>query len=112
VAATASTSSTDTVHSNPTIRRPGKSRGAARRTIERRFRVETGMSVATWRRRLRLVEALRLLAAGEPVSRVAPAVGYSTPSAFGAMFVRHMGTTPGRYFGAPNADGLGSNADA
>jgi AraC-like DNA-binding protein len=74
--------------------------GASRRTIERRFRDETGMSVATWRQRLRLVEALRLLAAGEPVSRVAPAVGYSTPSAFGAMFVRHMGTTPGRYFGA------------
>lgn len=75
--------------------------GASRRTIERRFRAETGMSVATWRQRLRLVEALRLLAAGEPVSRVAPAVGYSTPSAFGAMFVRHMGTTPGRYFAGP-----------
>jgi AraC-like DNA-binding protein len=86
--------------------------GAARRTIERLFRAETGMSVGTWRQRLRLVEALRLLAAGEPVSRVAPAVGYSTPSAFGAMFVRHMGTTPGRYFGAPNAHGLGSNAHA
>ena len=72
--------------------------GASRRTIERAFRTDTGMSVGTWRTRLRLVEALRLLAAGEPVSRVATTVGYSTPSAFGAMFVRHMGTTPARYF--------------
>jgi AraC-like DNA-binding protein len=53
-----------------------------------------------------------MLAAGEPVSRVAPAVGYSTPSAFGAMFLRHMGTTPGRYFGGRNAAGLASNANA
>jgi len=86
--------------------------GAGRRTIERRFRAETGMSVGEWRQRVRLVAALRMLAAGEPVSRVAPAVGYSTPSAFGAMFVRHMGTTPGRYFGARNAAGLASNANA
>ena len=75
--------------------------GAGRRTVERRFLAETGMSVATWRQRLRLVAALRLLAAGEPVSRVALTVGYSTPSAFGAMFVRHMGTTPARYFSPP-----------
>jgi AraC-like DNA-binding protein len=74
--------------------------GAGRRTIERLFLAETGMSVGTWRQRLRLVAALELLAAGEPVSRVATAVGYSTPSAFGAMFVRHMGTSPGRYFAA------------
>jgi AraC-like DNA-binding protein len=86
--------------------------GAGKRTVERRFRAETGMSVATWRQRLRLVAALRLLAAGEPVSRVAPAVGYATPSAFGAMFVRHMGTSPGRYFAPGNAAGLASNADA
>ena len=56
------------------------------------------MSVGTWRQRARLVAALELLAGGEPVGRVAAAVGYSTPSAFGAMFVRHMGTSPGRYF--------------
>jgi AraC-like DNA-binding protein len=87
--------------SEATVADLARGAGAGRRTIERRFRAETGMSVATWRQRLRLVEALRLLAAGEPVSRVAAAVGYGTPSAFGAMFVRHMGTSPGRYFGRP-----------
>ncbi len=72
--------------------------GAGRRTLERLFLAETGLSVGRWRERVRLVSALRLLAAGEPVTRVAHAVGYATPSAFGAMFVRETGTSPGRYF--------------
>jgi AraC-like DNA-binding protein len=94
------------------VDRLARDAGAARRTIERRFRAETGMSVGQWRQRARLVAALRLLAAGDPVSRVAVAVGYSTPSAFGAMFARQMGTSPGRYFAAENAAGLASNANA
>jgi AraC-like DNA-binding protein len=72
--------------------------GASRRTVERLFRAETGMSLGQWRVRLRLVEALRLLAAGQDVTSVAYAVGYSTPSAFCAMFVRELGVSPGRYF--------------
>jgi AraC-like DNA-binding protein len=75
--------------------------GASRRTLERLFRAETGLPVGRWRDRVRLVAALRLLADGEPVSRVAHAVGYATPSAFGAMFVRELGVSPGRYFRAP-----------
>jgi AraC-like DNA-binding protein len=72
--------------------------GASRRTIERIFAAETGMSVGRWRQRLRLVEALRLLAEGAPVTAVATRVGYATPSAFGAAFVRELGVSPGRYF--------------
>jgi AraC-like DNA-binding protein len=30
-------------------------------------------------------------------------MGYGTPSAFGVMFTRQMGTTPGRYFAAASA---------
>ena len=56
------------------------------------------MTLGRWRRRLRLVEALRLLAAGEPVTRVALDVGYATPSAFIEAFRRELGRTPGRYF--------------
>jgi AraC-like DNA-binding protein len=56
------------------------------------------MSVGAWRQRLRLLEGLRLLAAGSSVTEVAMEVGYSTSSAFGAMFVRETGTTPARYF--------------
>jgi AraC-like DNA-binding protein len=72
--------------------------GGSRRTLERVFLAQTGLTIGQWRRRLRLVHALRLLAAGESVTAVAPAVGYSTPSAFGAMFREELGETPGRYF--------------
>ena len=72
--------------------------GTSRRTVERLFRAETRLSFGRWRQRMRLVVALRLLAAGEPVTHVAHAVGYATPSAFGVMFTRELGVSPARYF--------------
>jgi AraC-like DNA-binding protein len=72
--------------------------GASRRTLERLFRAETGLSVGRWRQRRRLVHALQLLAEGRSVTQVAPAVGYSTPSAFTVMFHAELGATPGSYF--------------
>jgi AraC-like DNA-binding protein len=74
--------------------------GASRRTLERTFVAETGLTIGAWRLRMRLVKALELLAAGESVTTVAAAVGYSTPSAFGAMFREHLGASPSRYFAA------------
>jgi AraC-like DNA-binding protein len=72
--------------------------GMARRTLERRFRAETGMSPAKWRRHAALLGALERLAAGEPVKAAAAAAGYASPSAFVAAFRRQFGVTPGRYF--------------
>jgi AraC-like DNA-binding protein len=72
--------------------------GASMRTIERLFVTETGLTFGKWRQQLRLLEALRLLAAGRPVTAVALDVGYDSPSAFIAMFRRTLGTTPNRYF--------------
>jgi AraC-like DNA-binding protein len=72
--------------------------GASRRTLERIFMAETGLTVGRGRQRSRLVRALQLLAEGRPVTEVATTVGYSTPSAFGAMFRQELGTTPGGYF--------------
>jgi AraC-like DNA-binding protein len=72
--------------------------GASPRTIERLFRVDTKMTFAKWRERLRLLHALRLLAGGEAVTNVALELGYSSPSAFTAMFRRALGTTPSRYW--------------
>lgn len=72
--------------------------GMARRTLERLFVRETGMSVGQWRQRLRLMQALRLLAEGESVTRVSVRAGYSTPSAFTHAFRRAMGQPPSRYF--------------
>jgi AraC-like DNA-binding protein len=73
---------------------------AAPRTVSRRFVSETGLTFTAWRQRARLVRALELLAAGEPVTNVAYQLGYDNVSAFIALFRRTFGTTPGRYFGA------------
>jgi AraC-like DNA-binding protein len=74
--------------------------GASRRTMERLFRSETGMSLGQWQRRQTLLHALRRLAAGETISCVAAELGYSSASAFIAMFRRELGQTPKRYFEA------------
>ncbi|MEV0698818.1 helix-turn-helix transcriptional regulator [Saccharopolyspora sp. NPDC050389] len=71
--------------------------GVSRRTLTRLFVHDTGMSFDRWRTHARLRAALTLLAEGQPVSRVAHAVGYATPSAFLAAFKRTVGTSPRRY---------------
>ncbi len=71
-----------------------KRAGASTRTIERLFRAEAGVSFQQWRQRLRLIHSLKLLAAGESVTNVALEAGYSSTSAFIAMFRRELHTTP------------------
>ena len=80
------------------LERIARRAGASKRTLERLFRRETGMSFGAWRQQLRLMQALELLAAGEPVTSVALAVGYESTSAFIARFREVLGTTPGRYY--------------
>lgn len=70
----------------------------ARRTFTRSFRKETGMSFAAWRQHVRLMEALSRLAVGQRVTQVAFDVGYSSSSAFTAMFRRTFGAAPTVYF--------------
>jgi AraC-like DNA-binding protein/quercetin dioxygenase-like cupin family protein len=82
-----------------------KQAGASPRTIERLFRSETNMGFREWRQRLRLLHALRLLAAGDPVTNVALESGYESTSAFISMFRRELGTTPSRYHQKAQAPG-------
>lgn len=82
--------------------------GASPRTLERLFRRETSMTIGRWRQRARLVEAVRLLAAGTPVTEVALDVGYNSPSAFIAAFRAQLGTTPSRFF-EPRTDTVGTD---
>ena len=77
-----------------------QSLGMARRTFERRFRAETGMSPASWRRHARLLGAVEQLAGGTSVKAAAAAAGYANPSAFIAAFRKRFGVTPNRYFAA------------
>ncbi|MEU9606469.1 helix-turn-helix transcriptional regulator [Streptomyces sp. NPDC048057] len=76
----------------------GRCVGASGRTLARLFLAETGMPFGRWRTLARLNASLPALAAGEPLHRVASAVGYETVSAFVAAFRRETGVTPGRYF--------------
>jgi AraC-like DNA-binding protein len=70
--------------------------GASRRTLARLFRHQTGLSFAEWRARLRAIEGLARLSAGNSVSASASAVGYDSPSAFSAMVRRSLGEAPRR----------------
>ena len=72
--------------------------GAGKRTLERLFLRETGMSLGSFREQVRLMRSLELLAAGGSVTEVALSVGYASPSAFIARFRQVLGTTPGRYY--------------
>ncbi|WP_174875651.1 AraC family transcriptional regulator [Vogesella oryzae] len=67
------------------------------RTLARRFRQQLGMSFVQWRSRLRLLQSLVGLKQGRSVSDIAADLGYATPSAFIAMFVKQTGITPERY---------------
>ena len=71
--------------------------GASRRTIERRFRDETGMSLGRWRRRCRILAAVAHLAEGDSVTHVAMRVGYSSPSSFVAAFRSELDQPPLEY---------------
>ena len=71
--------------------------GASRRTMERVFRLETGMSLGQWIRRRKLLFGLECLLNGATASDIAFKLGYNSPSAFIAMFKRELGSTPGDY---------------
>lgn len=73
------------------------SRNMTMRTLERRCQQELGISFGEWRQRLRFLRAIEWLDEGRSVQRIAFDLGYTSPSAFFAMFRRHAGTTPEQY---------------
>lgn len=89
---------TEKLDDTATLDKWGKRVGATRRTLTRLFRSETGMSFTHWRQQIRIMEALRRLGRGEPVTAVSLDLGYDSPSAFIAMFKKALGKTPGDYF--------------
>src|ERR1700751_769142 len=79
--------------------------GASKRTVERLFQQDAGMTFGKWRQELRLMRAMQLLAEGAKVTHAALEAGYSTPSAFICMFRKTLGTTPASYFRATKDSG-------
>lgn len=68
--------------------------GASRRSVERRFKTETQMSLGQWRRRARILAGVAMLSEGENVTTVATRVGYSSPSSFVAAFRSELDAPP------------------
>lgn len=74
------------------------SMGMGERTLHRLFSQETGMTFSQWREQSRLLSALKELAAGKKGIEVALNCGYSSQSAFSAMFRRHFGVSPSAFY--------------
>lgn len=70
---------------------------ASRRTLERRFKAETRLTLGQWHRRARILAAVSLLAEGLSVTRVATGVGYASPSSFVAAFRAELNCPPRRF---------------
>ena len=70
--------------------------GAGRRTLERLYRDETGLSFGMWRQKVRMLDSVRHLAEGKSVTDAALDSGYVSVSAFIAAFKRTFGCTPGQ----------------
>jgi len=78
--------------------------GTSRRTAERLFLHETGLTLGRWRNQQRLIHALRRLADGAKVIEAAFEAGYNSPSAFTAAFKMTFGATPMEYLRSGRAD--------
>lgn len=75
-----------------------RSAGMTPRTFQRTFGRETGLTFGQWRQQVRLLAALERLARGERIIDVAFDSGYSSQSAFAAMFRRQFGMPPSEFY--------------
>jgi len=80
------------------------------RTLYRRFLKETGITFARWKQQARLLESIRRLAGGTPVTTVAIDLGYESPSAFSTMFRRALGVVPRTFIPRGSAESTGNRA--
>lgn len=67
------------------------------KTVQRWFITDLGMSFGSWRKQARLLVALEWLALGKNILEVSLEAGYSSPSAFSAMFRKEFGVPPSTF---------------
>ncbi|MEH0194664.1 helix-turn-helix transcriptional regulator [Caulobacter sp. CCNWLY153] len=71
--------------------------GMSERTLMRLIDRETGMSFGRWRQQLGVVLAVKWLAGGASIQKVAADLGYESAPSFVTMFRKALGASPGRY---------------
>ena len=69
----------------------------SKRTLERKFHRETGMTIQAWSLRLRFLKAIELLTAGHSITSISLDLGYSASSPFIYMFRNISGMSPSEY---------------
>ena len=74
--------------------------GMSQTSFHRHFKAVTGLSPLAYQRQVRLLDAQRQLAAGTPVTSVALAVGYRSPSQFSREYRRLFGVPPRQHRGS------------
>ena len=67
------------------------------RTLARKCKQDLGMPLTEWRSRMRVVNAIAMIVEGKNVESIASEFGYSSASAFIAMFKKLTGVTPSSY---------------
>ncbi|GEP06919.1 AraC family transcriptional regulator [Methylobacterium oxalidis] len=75
----------------------GRELGLSARTLARRFETDMGMSLRSWRRRLRLFRVVELMGGGLSVTETAMQLGYGSTSAFVYAFRTELGSSPQAY---------------
>ncbi|MGV0804715.1 GlxA family transcriptional regulator [Mycolicibacterium setense] len=85
-------------HSDLTLAEIASYAGMSPRTLNRRFREQTGTTPLQWLHRTRIRQAQYLLEATDrPVDRIANQVGFGSPTAFRDRFKSIVGTSPTAY---------------
>ncbi len=79
-----------------------RSAATSRRTLERRFKTETQLSLGRWRRRARILASVALLTEDDNVTSTAYRVGYSSASSFIAAFRSELGVAPKQFIQIKN----------
>ena len=71
--------------------------GTSSRTLIRLFQKETGLAYRAWIQQMHIALALGKLSRGESIAKISQALGYQSPSAFSAMFKKHLGEAPQKF---------------